>query len=161
TRERRDRYRSGEPSESGPKQVVKRLWTFLVGLLFSSLTRRIVILNVAGLVVLVAGIIQLSQFRAGLIDARVKSLEVQAEIIAYAIAAAATSDAEYGFVDLDRPLVVKPGENYNPPDEGMSNLQFSVNPERVGGVLLQLIKPTNSRARIYDRDGSLVIDSDE
>ena len=60
---------------------------------FSSLTRRIVFLNVAGLVALVVGILYLSQFRAGLIDARVQSLLVQGEIIAGAIAASATVDS--------------------------------------------------------------------
>ena len=40
---------------------------------FSSLTRRIVVLNLAGLVVLVIGILYLNQFRDGLIDARVQA----------------------------------------------------------------------------------------
>ena len=40
---------------------------------FSSLTRRIVVLNLAALVVLVSGILYLNQFRAGLIDARVRA----------------------------------------------------------------------------------------
>ena len=42
----------------------------------SSVTRRIVTLNVFGLLALSIGIIYLSQFRAGLIDARVQSLLV-------------------------------------------------------------------------------------
>ena len=58
---------------------------------FSSLTRRIVSLNLAGLIALVVGILYLSQFRAGLIDARAQSLLVQGEIIAGAIAASARS----------------------------------------------------------------------
>ena len=57
---------------------------------FSSLTRRILFLNLAALVVLVAGILYLNQFRDGLIDARVESLMTQGEIIAGAIAASAT-----------------------------------------------------------------------
>jgi two-component system sensor histidine kinase ChvG len=36
---------------------------------FSSLTRRIVVLNLIGLAILVSGILYLNQFRAGLIDA--------------------------------------------------------------------------------------------
>ena len=69
-------------------------WQFFVTQSFSSLTRRIVSLNVAGLVALVVGILYLSQFRAGLIDARVQSLLVQGEIIAGAIAASATVDTD-------------------------------------------------------------------
>ena len=53
----------------------------------SSLTRRIVVLNLAGLVALLVGFLYLNQFREGLIEARVQSLLTQGEIIAGAIAA--------------------------------------------------------------------------
>ena len=43
---------------------------------------------------LVAGILYLNQFRAGLIDTRVQSLLVQGQIIAAAIAAQATVDTD-------------------------------------------------------------------
>ena len=155
------RTAAGEPAEkneSGIANTAQRIWQFLVGHIFSSLTRRIVILNVAGLVALVVGILHLSQFRAGLIEARVKSLEVQGEIIAKAVASAA-SDSEYGFFDQDRPLELLPGDTIGPNDDGMSGYQFSISPERVGRVLRQLIFPTNTRAFIYDRNGSLIIDS--
>ena len=52
---------------------------------FSSLTRRIVVLNLIGLAILVSGILYLNQFRAGLIDAKVQSLLTQGEIIAGAL----------------------------------------------------------------------------
>src|SRR5262245_64411065 len=65
-------------------------WHLFVRISFSSLTRRIIFLNVTGLLALVVGILYLSQFRAGLIDARKDSLLVQGEIIAGAIAASAT-----------------------------------------------------------------------
>jgi len=70
--------------------IVRSRWRFLVAQSSSSLTRRIVLLNVAGLLALVISILYLSQYRAGLIDARVQSLLVQGEIIASAIAASAT-----------------------------------------------------------------------
>ena len=38
-------------------------------------------------------------------------------------------------------------------------LEFPINPERVAPVLRRLVSPTNTRARIYDRDGVLVLDS--
>ena len=72
-----------------PLGWLRRAGQFFFALTFSSLTRRIVSLNLAGLIALVAGILYLSQFRAGLIDARAQSLLVQAEIIAGAIAASA------------------------------------------------------------------------
>jgi hypothetical protein len=58
--------------------------------IFSSLTHRILFLNLAALGVLMSGILYINQFREGLIDARVESLMTQGEIIAGAIAASAS-----------------------------------------------------------------------
>ena len=44
-----------------------------------------------------------------------------------------------------------------PSDE--DSIEFSINPERVGPVLHRLVTPTRTRARIYDRDGLLLLDS--
>ena len=135
----------------------RRAWRFSVSQSFSSLTRRIVFLNVTGLLALVIGILYLSQFRAGLIDARVQTLLVQGEIIARAIAASATVDSDTITLDPERLLDLQPGESYDPSEE--SGLDFPINPERVAPVLRQLVSPTNTRARIYDRDGGLILDS--
>lgn len=149
-----------DASEGGLANAAQRFWLFSVGHIFSSLTRRIVILNVAGLVALVIGILQLSQFRAGLIDATVDSLKVQGEIIANAVANT-LSEGDDGFIDQDRPLELLPGDQIGPTDEGMSGYRFSINPVKVARVLHRLVSPTRTRARIYDRNGSLIIDSDE
>jgi two-component system sensor histidine kinase ChvG len=141
-----------------PLDWLRRARQFFVALTFSSLTRRIVSLNLAGLCALVASILYLSQFRAGLIDARAQSLLVQAEIIASAIAASATVETNTITIDPDRLLDLKPGETYGVPDE-LSGLDFPINPERVAPVLRRLISPTKTRARIYDRDGVLILDS--
>jgi two-component system sensor histidine kinase ChvG len=143
--------------ESGLRGVARFAGQFFVRQSFSSLTRRIVSLNVAGLVALVVGILYLSQFRAGLIDARVESLVVQGEIIAGAIASSATADSFGTYIDRDRLLELQPGENYG--DEGVTGLEFSINPERVAPVLRRLISPTKTRARIYDTHGYLILDS--
>lgn len=137
---------------------LRRAGQFFFALSFSSLTRRIVSLNLAGLIALVASILYLSQFRAGLIDARAQSLLVQAEIIAGAIAASATVETNTITIDPDRLLDLKPGETYGVPDE-YSGLDFPINPERVAPVLRRLISPTNTRARIYGGDGGLILDS--
>jgi two-component system sensor histidine kinase ChvG len=131
---------------------------FLFTLSFSSLTRRIVSLNIAGLLALVASILYLSQFRAGLIDARAQSLLVQAEIIAGAIAASATVDTNTITIDPSRLADLKPGQSMESPDE-YSPLDFPINPERVAPVLRTLISPTKTRARIYDPSGGLILDS--
>jgi two-component system sensor histidine kinase ChvG len=142
-----------------PFAIFQRAGHYFFALTFSSLTRRIVSLNLLGLIALVTGILYLSQFRAGLIDARVQSLLVQAEIISGAIAASATVDSNSITVDPDRLSDLKTGESYGPNDEALSGLDFPINPERVAPVLRRLISPTKTRARIYDRDGVLLLDS--
>jgi two-component system, OmpR family, sensor histidine kinase ChvG len=143
----------------GRTGLLRRAWQFFVTQSFSSLTRRILFLNVAGLLALVVGILYLSQFRAGLIDARVQSLLVQGEIIAAAIAASATVETNAITIDPDRLLELHAGESYGPSDEALSGLEFPINPERVAPVLRRLIEPTRTRGRIYDRDGVLLLDS--
>jgi two-component system sensor histidine kinase ChvG len=139
-----------------PLGWLKRAGQFFFALSFSSLTRRIVSLNLAGLVALVASILYLSQFRAGLIDARAQSLLVQAEIIAGAIAASATVQTNAITIDPDRLLDLKTGDSYGGTDD---SLDFPINPERVAPVLRTLISPTKTRARIFDPNGTLLLDS--
>ena len=141
------------------RRIAGRAWGFFVTLSFSSLTRRIVFLNLTGLVALLFGVMYLSQFRAGLIDARVQSLLVQGEIIAGAIAASATVESDAVTIDPDRLLELQAGESYGPPDDSLSGIEFPINPERVAPVLRRLVSPTKTRARIYDRDGVLILDS--
>jgi two-component system, OmpR family, sensor histidine kinase ChvG len=141
-----------------PLSWLSRAGQFLFTLSFSSLTRRIVSLNIAGLLALVASILYLSQFRAGLIDARAQSLLVQGEIIAGAIAASATVQTNTITIDPDRLMDLKAGESISAPDE-YSPLDFPINPERVAPVLRTLISPTKTRARIYDPNGGIILDS--
>ena len=74
-----------------------------------SLTRRIVVFNLGGLVALLIGFLYLNQFREGLIDARVQSLQAQGEIIAAAIAASATVDTDALTIDPEKLLQLAPG----------------------------------------------------
>src|SRR5579871_6820468 len=149
----------GSPSRSWrPFEWLRRFGQFAFALSFSSLTRRIVSLNIAGLLALVASILYLSQFRAGLIDARAQSLLVQAEIIAGAIAASATVQTNAITIDPDRLLDLKAGETLAGPDE-YSPLDFPINPERVAPVLRTLISPIKTRARIFDPSGGIILDS--
>jgi two-component system sensor histidine kinase ChvG len=126
---------------------------------FSSLTRRIIVLNLVALAVLVTGILYLNQWRAGLIDARVQSLRVQGEIIAAAIAASATVDSDVIQVDPDRLLQLKSGSAVSPLSYYDPNLEFPINPERVAPLLGNLVTPTKTRARIYDQSGFMILDS--
>src|SRR5437588_5226102 len=143
----------------GVADFLRQGWHLFVRVSFSSLTRRIIFLNVTGLLALVIGVLYLSQFRAGLIDARIQSLLVQGEIIAGAVAASATVETDTITIDPERLLELQAGESYGPSDEALSGLEFPINPERVAPLLRRLVSPTNTRARIYDRDGGLILDS--
>lgn len=127
--------------------------------LFSSLTRRILFLNIAALGVMAAGMLYLNQYRDGLIDARVESLMTQGEIIAGAIAASATVETDSISIDPEKLLELQAGESLPPGTGQLDSLEFPINPERVAPVLRRLISPTRTRARIYDRDANLLLDS--
>ena len=127
---------------------------------FSSLTRRIVVLNLIGLAILVSGILYLNQFRAGLIDAKVQSLLTQGEIIARAIAASAGVDINEIQLDPEKLLEQEQGQAPDYDDNLPNSLEFTIDPERAAPILRPLVKPTGSRARIYNRDGALILDSD-
>ncbi|MBO0346495.1 sensor histidine kinase [Roseibium sp. CAU 1637] len=141
------------------RRVLGRVRRLVSTYMLSSLTKRIVAINLVGLVALLSGILYLNQFRAGLIDARVQSLLTQGEIIAGAIAASATLDTGAITVDPERLLQLQAGESISPSSEDLDSLDFPINPERVGPVLRRLISPTKTRARIYDPYGILILDS--
>jgi two-component system sensor histidine kinase ChvG len=139
---------------------LRRAWRFFIDQSSSSLTRRIVVLNVAGLLALSIGINYLSPFRARLIDARVQSLLQQGQIIAHAIADSATAETGSAVtIEPDKLQNLKPGESYGPSEDALYGLDFPIDPTRVAPVLRDLVAPTKTRARIYDRDGVLLVDS--
>ncbi|MGB3338722.1 MAG: sensor histidine kinase [Devosia sp.] len=141
-------------------KVAGAISRFLDFTIFSSLTRRIIVLNLAGLLVLVVGILYLNQWRAGLIDARVQSLRVQGEIIAAAIAASATVDSDVISINPDRLLQLQGDGTVSSLSYFDPSLEFPINPERVAPLLRNLITPTRTRARIYDQGGLMILDSE-
>ncbi len=156
----------GNPPLQGESKKNTGFWRWLKSpvrffrlYLFSSITRRIVFLNLAALIILLSGILYLNQFRAGLTDARVESLLIQGQIIASAIAASANVETNAITIDPEKLLELQAGESLQPDDEGLNNLDFPIDPEQVAPVLRQLISPTRTRARIYDRNGLIILDS--
>lgn len=147
------------PPRAGFAVRLRRLGRVVGQRLSSSLTRRIIVLNLAGLVALLVSFLYLNQFRQGLIEARVESLITQGEIIAGAIAASATVETDAITLDPDRLLQLQAGESSRLGEDFPSPLEFSINPERVAPLLRRLVTPTRTRARIYDREGSLLLDS--
>jgi two-component system sensor histidine kinase ChvG len=127
--------------------------------LASSLTRRIALLNLIGLLAMLLGFLGLNQTRESVIEARTESMRTQAEIMAAAVAASATVETDTLTLDPDKLLALQAGETLSPMDAPDNDLEFSVNPERVAPVLRRLIRPTTLRARVYDRDGALLLDT--
>lgn len=138
-----------------PLTIIRRIFGNAV---FSSLTRRILFFNIAATVVLLGGILYLNQFREGLIYARVESLLTQGEIIAAAVSASASVDTNSITIDPEKLLEMQAGESLRakPADE---ELGFPIDPERVAPVLRRLISPTRTRARLFDADANLLLDS--
>ncbi|MGB5950360.1 MAG: sensor histidine kinase [Parvibaculum sp.] len=135
--------------------------SFLLRGRFSSLTRRIVVFNVVALFIMLGGILYLNQFREGLIDARRQSLLTQAEIIAGAIAEGATSnEAAPVFDQMERrrgkPLDIRPRGDM---DDETADRGLPIIPENAAPILRRLVLPTQTRARLYDKDGWLILDS--
>jgi two-component system, OmpR family, sensor histidine kinase ChvG len=152
-RERVEQDDSTAAGESGQFAYDRSRW--LARLTPARLTSRIVLLNIAGLIILVFGILYFNQFRQGLIDARVQSLLTQGQIVAAALASAASVDTDSIVIDPDRLMEQRP----SPPLDELSGLDFPINPERAGPVLRRLLSTADIRGRIYDRDGLLVVDS--
>ncbi|RMF10545.1 MAG: HAMP domain-containing protein, partial [Alphaproteobacteria bacterium] len=98
---------------------------------FSRLTLRILAVNVLALGILVGGLFYLDEFRQGLIRAQINDLRINAEVIAGALAEAATTgpDAE----QVERSAAMQ--------------------------ILTRLVVPADSRARLFAKDGHLLVDS--
>ena len=90
-----------------------------------------------------------------------QSLLTQGEIIAGALAASAGVDTDQVQLDPEKLLESEAGQSGNPDDDALAgSLEFTIDPERAAPILRRLVKPTGSRARIYGRDGELILDSD-
>jgi two-component system sensor histidine kinase ChvG len=134
---------------------VRRAW--FRRLASQRLTARIVLLNLLGLIILVAGILYFNQFRQGLIDARVQSLTTQAQIIAAAVAGSATVDT--GSIVIDPDSLADTADETLPEQDQLSSLDFPIDPETAGPILKRLLADTTVRARVIDKDGNMIVDS--
>lgn len=99
-------------------------------------------LNTFALLVLVVGIVAADRGRARLIDARKQELEEQGQIFSEALAVSAVSDSVgmkvIGGVETPIP---------------------KFNPRKADEIIRNLVLPTRTRARLYDYDGHMLIDS--
>src|SRR5665213_525385 len=96
----------------------------------STLARRIVLVNMAVLLLLIAGVLALQSARVGLVDERVNGIETEAQIVASTLAEYATD-----------------------PDT------HTLNVKQAEPLLRQLMAPSKLRGRLYLTDGSLAVDT--
>lgn len=141
------------------KSLLSRSFKIVKQNLFSSLTRRILFLNLAALTIFLSAILYMNQFREGLIDAKTESLLTQGRIIASTIASSATATPDAITIDPDKLWELKAGESLQPKLEPLDSFTYPINPEQVAPLLRQLITPNQTRARIYDSDGAIILDS--
>lgn len=145
--------------QSAVGRALGRLQAIIVRRISSSLTRRIVILNIAGLIALFIGFLWLNQTRLGVIDARTQSLSLQAEIISAAITGAVNAEAGPLELDPESLLQFQLNDQQGREEQNAAWFEFSINPARVAPILKRLVAPTRTRARVFDQDGSLLFDT--
>ena len=92
-------------------------------------------------------------------QARTQSLTTQADIIAAAIAASADGRHRHDHRRSREAAATRARASAAPAPSDEIRSQFSINPERIGPVLHRLVTPTRTRARIFDRDGLLLLNS--
>ena len=154
-----ERIEADDGAASSDAAGQEKTKSFLHLLTPARLTSRIVLLNIAGLIILVSGTLFFNQFRQGLIDAQVQSLLTQGQVMAAALASTASVDTASIVIDPDRLIEARPDSGLVPDSDNLSDLDFPINPERAGRVLRSLVSTANIRGRIFDRDGLLVVDS--
>ena len=154
-----DDTKQRQQSKASGSRKQRNLLSWVHRLAPARLTSRIIIINVAGLVFLVAGILYFNQTRKGLIAVREESLMTQAQIMAAAVASTAAADTDTLVINPDLFLEQQLGTNSPAGSGSYQDLDFPINPEQAGRVLRQLVPSTTTRARIFDRDGQMVVDS--
>ncbi len=136
--------------------ALRKVWRAVTFGGFSSLARRIVFLNVVGLAALVVAILILNQSRSSLIDAEVRSLTAQGELIANSLAAQAAEvrgtaalRAPQDVLDLDAIGNILP------------DVDFPIDPTQASTLIRYLSDEAGPRVRVYDKTGYQLVDSDQ
>ena len=99
----------------------------------SPITRRTLAVNVLALVILVAGLLYLDEYRRGLIDAELAALHIQADLFAAALGEGATATDSSG--------------------------EEQIVPAVAHQMIRRLVQASGARARLFAPDGSLITDS--
>lgn len=144
----------------------RRLWRSLMAAFanaglhyrFTSIKSRIVTLNCLGVAVLIAGTLVLNDFKDALIEARIKSLEIEADIIARSIGQNSTDEVDPATASND-PIYALEAEASQASAEFPAQQPFAIKVEKAAPLLRRLIEPTKTHGYIFNIDGSPLVDS--
>jgi two-component system sensor histidine kinase ChvG len=136
-----------------PWLEVQPIWRWCT----KTIGRRILVANLFGFFILFGGLMWLSQTNRWMTDAKVESLKTQARLIAVAIAS--NAKVETGGLTLDPDRLPDASGTAPTFADGFRAIELSIAPERVAPILGRLIQIGDVRARIYGRDGFLIVDS--
>ncbi|MGL1921408.1 MAG: sensor histidine kinase [Hyphomicrobiales bacterium] len=126
---------------------------------FATIYGRIIAMNVLALAVLLSGILYLDQTKEGLIDAKLESLITQSVVIAGALSASASED-DFGEIDLNIDELLEDTSDIDISDEDVySTISVPIDPEAAAQILRHSLLKKKTRARIFDSDGVLLLDS--
>ena len=126
---------------------------------FRSLTTRLFVFNLIGVTLLIIGVFYFNQTRQWQIEDATKNLRAQGEIIAAAIARNTNPNRANVNIDAEELLESDISGGRDLDNSDLPALEFPIKPQLIGPVFRQLIRPTNTRARVYNLDGTLILDS--
>ncbi len=130
----------------------------VVDFIKGSLLKLILASNLAGFAVLLGGFLFLNQSGTALIEEKRRSLEVQAEMIAAAIASGARMSSDELIIDAGK-LPLPPDTRFPMRDDGFTSHEMSLSPEKLAPILIKMVRATKARARVYNSESILVIDT--
>ena len=119
------------------------------------LSAKILIFNLLALVLLLIGILYLTQFREGLIESKIESLAVQSEIISATISASATSSKGTNLFFFDKNI-----DGTEAFDQRVIQYRnYTINKKLLENIIGELINPEILNAKIYDSNNNIIHDS--
>ncbi|MBL1419965.1 MAG: sensor histidine kinase [Alphaproteobacteria bacterium] len=126
---------------------------------FGSIYGRIIVMNVVALAILLSGILYLDQTKEGLIDAKLESLITQSVVIAGALSASASED-DFGEFDFSIDELLEDNVDIDiSQDDVYSTISVPIDPEDAAQILRHSLLKKKTRARIFDAEGVLLLDS--
>lgn len=126
--------------------------------LSANLLRRILASNLLGFAILVGGFLFLNQNSTVLLEEKRRALEVQAEMIAAAIASGAKVRSDDIYIDADK-LPLDRDTRFPTRGDAFTRHEMSLSPEQLAPILNKMVSATKARARILNYEGRLIIDT--